>query len=134
MRRLCSRRRCFSHGGTNLLGLRKLQVETSTQLIDINRLALEKIEDTAEGGLRIGAMVHNSDFAADHRVRKHYAVLSRASLAGASVQLRNKATTGGNLLQRRAAIISIMSLGQLPLGLREEPRDGDLEQYGAAPE
>ena len=87
-------------GGTNLLDLMKLQVETPTQLIDINRLPLDKIEDTAEGGLRIGATVRNSDLAADHRVRERYGVLSRALLAGASAQLRNKATTGGNLLQR----------------------------------
>jgi xanthine dehydrogenase YagS FAD-binding subunit len=87
-------------GGTNLLDLMKLQVETPTQLIDISRLPLDKIEDTAEGGLRIGATVRNSDLAADHRVRARYGVLSRALLAGASAQLRNKATTGGNLLQR----------------------------------
>src|SRR5207247_6800841 len=80
--------------------LMKLQVETPTRLVDINRLALDKIEDTPEGGLRIGATVRNSDLAADHRVREHYGVLSRALLAGASAQLRNKATTGGNLLQR----------------------------------
>jgi xanthine dehydrogenase YagS FAD-binding subunit len=87
-------------GGTNLLDLMKLQVETPTQLIDINRLPLDRIEDTADGGLRIGATVRNSDLAADRRVRERYAVLSRALLAGASAQLRNKATTGGNLLQR----------------------------------
>jgi len=87
-------------GGTNLLDLMKLQVETPTQLVDINRLPLDKIEDTAEGGLRIGATVRNSDLAADHRVRERYGVLSRALVAGASAQLRNKATTGGNLLQR----------------------------------
>ncbi len=87
-------------GGTNLLDLMKLQVETPTQLIDINRLPLDKIEDTAEGGLRIGATVRNSDLAADRRVRQRYGVLSRALLAGASAQLRNRATTGGNLLQR----------------------------------
>jgi xanthine dehydrogenase YagS FAD-binding subunit len=87
-------------GGTNLLDLMKLQVETPTQLIDINRLPLDKIEDTADGGLRIGATVRNSDLAADRRVRARYAVLSRALVAGASAQLRNKATTGGNLLQR----------------------------------
>ena len=87
-------------GGTNLLDLMKLQVETPTQLVDINRLPLDKIEDTPEGGLRIGAMVRNSDLAADRRVRQRYGVLSRALLAGASAQLRNKATTGGNLLQR----------------------------------
>ncbi|MDB5406475.1 MAG: coxM [Rhodospirillales bacterium] len=87
-------------GGTNLLDLMKLQVETPSQLIDINRLPLDKIEETPEGGLRVGALVRNSDLAADPRVRRHYGVLSRALLAGASAQLRNKATTGGNLLQR----------------------------------
>jgi xanthine dehydrogenase YagS FAD-binding subunit len=87
-------------GGTNLLDLMKLQVMTPTRLIDINRLALDKIEDTPEGGLRIGATVRNSDLAADLRVRARYGVLSRALLAGASAQLRNKATAGGNLLQR----------------------------------
>jgi xanthine dehydrogenase YagS FAD-binding subunit len=87
-------------GGTNLLDLMKLQVETPTLLIDVNHLALDKIEDTPEGGLRIGATVRNSDLAADPRVRRRYGVLSRALLAGASAQLRNKATTGGNLLQR----------------------------------
>jgi xanthine dehydrogenase YagS FAD-binding subunit len=87
-------------GGTNLLDLMKLQVETPTRLIDINRLPLDKIEDTPEGGLRIGATVRNSDLAADRRVRERYGVLSRSLVAGASAQLRNKATTGGNLLQR----------------------------------
>ena len=87
-------------GGTNLLDLMKLQVERPTHLVDINRLPLDKIEDTPEGGLRIGALVRNSDLAADQRVRKQYGALSRALLAGASAQLRNKATTGGNLLQR----------------------------------
>jgi xanthine dehydrogenase YagS FAD-binding subunit len=87
-------------GGTNLLDLMKLQVETPGQLIDINHLPLDRIEDTPEGGLRIGALVRNSDLAADRRVRQRYGVLSRAVLAGASAQLRNKATTGGNLLQR----------------------------------
>jgi xanthine dehydrogenase YagS FAD-binding subunit len=87
-------------GGTNLLDLMKLQVETPSALVDINRLPLDKIEETPEGGLRIGALVRNSDLAADSRVRQRYGVLSRALLAGASAQLRNKATTGGNLLQR----------------------------------
>jgi xanthine dehydrogenase YagS FAD-binding subunit len=77
-----------------------LQVETPMQLVDINRLPLDKIEDTAEGGLKVGALVRNSDLAADPRVRQRYGVLSRALLSGASAQLRNKATTGGNLLQR----------------------------------
>ena len=87
-------------GGTNLLDVMKLQVESPSQLVDISRLPLDKIEETPEGGLRIGATVRNSDLAADPRVRRHYGVLSRALLAGASAQLRNKATTGGNLLQR----------------------------------
>lgn len=87
-------------GGTNLLDLMKLEVETPAHLIDINRLGLDKTEATADGGLRIGAMVRNADLAADPRVRKSYAVLSRALLSGATGQLRNKATTGGNLLQR----------------------------------
>jgi xanthine dehydrogenase YagS FAD-binding subunit len=87
-------------GGTNLLDLMKLQIETPTHLVDINRLGLDRIEAGENGGLRIGAMVRNSDLAADARVRRDYAVLSRALLAGASGQLRNKATTGGNLLQR----------------------------------
>jgi xanthine dehydrogenase YagS FAD-binding subunit len=90
----------FIAGGTNLLDLMKLEVETPSQLIDINRLPLDRIEETSEGGLRIGTLVRNSDLAADPRVRQHYGVLSRALLAGASAQLRNKATTGGNLLQR----------------------------------
>jgi xanthine dehydrogenase YagS FAD-binding subunit len=87
-------------GGTNLLDLMKLQVETPSNLVDINRLPLDKIEDMPDGGLRVGALVRNSDLAADARVRQRYGVLSRALLAGASAQLRNKATTGGNLLQR----------------------------------
>jgi xanthine dehydrogenase YagS FAD-binding subunit len=87
-------------GGTNLLDLMKLQVETPSSLIDINRLPLDKIEETSDGGLRVGALVRNSDLAADRRVRQRYGVLSRALLSGASGQLRNKATTGGNLLQR----------------------------------
>jgi xanthine dehydrogenase YagS FAD-binding subunit len=87
-------------GGTNLLDLMKLQVETPSALVDINRLPLDKIEETPDGGLRIGALVRNSDLAADPGVRQRYGVLSRALLAGASAQLRNKATTGGNLLQR----------------------------------
>jgi xanthine dehydrogenase YagS FAD-binding subunit len=87
-------------GGTNLLDLMKLEVETPSHLVDINQLDLDRIEDTQDGGLRIGAMVRNSDLAADIRVRERYGVLSRALLAGASAQLRNKATTGGNLLQR----------------------------------
>ena len=90
----------FIAGGTNLLDLMKLEIETPAHLIDVNGLALDKIEATAEGGLRIGALVRNTDLAADSRVRRDYGVLSRALLAGASGQLRNKATTAGNLLQR----------------------------------
>jgi xanthine dehydrogenase YagS FAD-binding subunit len=90
----------FVAGGTNLLDLMKLEIETPTHLIDVNGLGLDKIEPTADGGLRVGALVRNTDLAADARVRRDYAVLSRALLAGASGQLRNKATTAGNLLQR----------------------------------
>ena len=90
----------FIAGGTNLLDLMKLQIETPTHLVDVNGLGLDTIAATPEGGLRVGALVRNTDLAADARVRKDYAVLSRALLAGASGQLRNKATTAGNLLQR----------------------------------
>jgi xanthine dehydrogenase YagS FAD-binding subunit len=90
----------FIAGGTNLLDLMKLEIETPAHLIDVNGLALDKIEPTAEGGLRIGALVRNTDLAADRSVRRDYGVLSRALVAGASGQLRNKATTAGNLLQR----------------------------------
>ncbi|MHA6720097.1 FAD binding domain-containing protein [Sphingomonas sp. RS6] len=90
----------FIAGGTNLLDLMKLEIEAPTHLIDVNRIGLDKIEATPDGGLRIGALVRNTDLAADKRVRRDYAVLARAILAGASGQLRNKATTAGNLLQR----------------------------------
>jgi len=90
----------FIAGGTNLIDLMKLEIETPRHLIDVNGLSLDKIEPTPEGGLRVGALVRNTDLAADERVRRDYAVLSRALLAGASGQLRNKATTAGNLLQR----------------------------------
>ncbi len=90
----------FIAGGTNLLDLMKLQIEAPTHLIDVNTLALDKIEATPEGGLRIGALVRNTDLAANERVRRDYGLLARALLAGASGQLRNKATTAGNLLQR----------------------------------
>jgi len=90
----------FIGGGTNLLDLMKLQIETPGHLIDVNGLGLDKIETMADGGLRVGALVRNTDLAADLRVRRDYALLSRALLAGASGQLRNKATTAGNLLQR----------------------------------
>ena len=90
----------FIAGGTNLLDLMKLQIETPGHLIDVNGLALDKIEPTVDGGVRIGALVRNTDLAADERVRRDYGVLSRALLSGASGQLRNMATTAGNLLQR----------------------------------
>lgn len=87
-------------GGTNLLDLMKLEIEAPTHLIDIGRLSLDRIEPTADGGLRIGAMVTNTALASDARIRRDYGLISRAIVAGASGQLRNKATTGGNLLQR----------------------------------
>jgi xanthine dehydrogenase YagS FAD-binding subunit len=90
----------FIAGGTNLLDLMKLQIETPQHLIDVNGLGLDKITPTTDGGLRVGALVRNTDLAADARVRKDYGVLSRALVSGASGQLRNKATTAGNLLQR----------------------------------
>ncbi len=90
----------FIAGGTNLLDLMKLQIEAPDKLVDIGRLPLADVEETEDGGLKIGALVPNSDLAAHPAVRQHYAVLSRALLAGASGQLRNKATTAGNLLQR----------------------------------
>lgn len=90
----------FIAGGTNLLDLMKLQIETPGHLIDVNRLGLDKVSETKDGGLRIGALVRNTDLAAHKIVRRDYAVLSRALLSGASGQLRNKATTAGNLLQR----------------------------------
>jgi xanthine dehydrogenase YagS FAD-binding subunit len=90
----------FIAGGTNLLDLMKLQVETPDKLVDISRLDLATIDEQADDGLTIGALVPNADLAADPRVIDRYAVLSRALLAGASGQLRNKASTGGNLLQR----------------------------------
>ncbi len=90
----------FIAGGTNLLDLMKLEIETPPHLIDVNGLKLDTIEATDDGGLRIGALVRNTDVAADERVRRDYGVLSRALVAGASGQLRNMATTAGNLLQR----------------------------------
>ncbi|NRD88700.1 xanthine dehydrogenase [Sphingopyxis sp. BSNA05] len=90
----------FIAGGTNLLDLMKLEVMAPDKLVDINRLDLSEISETDDGGLRISALVTNSDCAADKRIRDNYPVLSRAILAGASGQLRNKATTGGNLCQR----------------------------------
>lgn len=90
----------FLAGGTNLLDLMKLEIETPAHLIDVNGLGLDTIAPLPDGGLRIGALVRNSDLAADARVRRDYALLARALLSGASGQLRNRATTAGNLLQR----------------------------------
>ncbi|WP_296568671.1 xanthine dehydrogenase family protein subunit M [Phenylobacterium sp.] len=90
----------FLAGGTNLVDLMKLQIEQPTHLVDVSRLPLGQVEETAEGGLRLGATTTNSQVAADARVRVRYPALAQAILAGASGQLRNKATTAGNLLQR----------------------------------
>ncbi len=90
----------FISGGTNLLDLMKLDIEQPSHLVDISRLPLKNIEELPEGGIRIGAQAANSDVAADRRVRTRYPVLSEALVAGASGQLRNMASIGGNLLQR----------------------------------
>lgn len=90
----------FIAGGTNLIDLMKLQIETPSTLVDISRLDLARVEELPDGGLRIGALVPNSDLAAHPLVVARYPVLARALLAGASGQLRNKATAAGNLLQR----------------------------------
>ena len=90
----------FIAGGTNLLDLMKIEVETPTHLVDVQDLGFDTIEATRDGGLRIGALVTNTNLAADERIRRDYGVLTRAIVAGASGQLRNKASTAGNLLQR----------------------------------
>jgi xanthine dehydrogenase YagS FAD-binding subunit len=90
----------FIAGGTNLLDLMKIDVEQPTHLVDISRLPLREVAETPDGGLRIGALVSNTDLAADQRVRQRYPMLALALLNGASGQLRNQATTAGNLLQR----------------------------------
>lgn len=90
----------FIAGGTNLLDLMKLEIETPTHLVDVQDLKLDRIEATRDGGLRIGANVTNTALASDDRVRRDYGVLTRAIVAGASGQLRNKASTAGNILQR----------------------------------
>lgn len=87
-------------GGTNLVDLMKYEVALPTELIDINRLPLKSIDETDDGGLRIGALASNSDIAYDRRIQHRYPLLSSAILAGASPQLRNAATAGGNLAQR----------------------------------
>src|SRR5438876_10166739 len=89
----------FMGGGTTLLDLMKLNVETPARVLDINRLPLDKIEAAPDGGLKIGATVRNSDLAHHPTVQRDYAVLSQALLAGAAAQLRNMAATAGNLLQ-----------------------------------
>src|SRR3984885_3539017 len=94
----------FVAGGTTLLDLMKLNVETPARLIDVNRLPLDKVESTPDGGLKIGATVRNSDLAHHPTVQRDYAVLSEAILAGATAQLRNMATTAGNLLQRTRCV------------------------------
>src|ERR1700723_945224 len=94
----------FIAGGTNLIDYMKLNVERPRQLVDINSLPLDKIEKTADGGLNLGALARNADVAHDPTVKAQYAVLSQALLAGASPQLRNMATTGGNLLQKTRCV------------------------------
>jgi xanthine dehydrogenase YagS FAD-binding subunit len=94
----------FMGGGTTLIDLMKLNVETPARILDINRLPLDKIEDTPDHGLRIGATVRNSDLAYHPRVQRDYSVLSQAILQGASAQIRNMATVGGNLLQRTRCV------------------------------
>jgi xanthine dehydrogenase YagS FAD-binding subunit len=94
----------FLGGGTTLIDLMKLNVETPARVLDINRLPLDKIEATSDGGVKIGAMVRNSDLANHAKVQKDYSVLSQALLQGASAQIRNMATVGGNLLQRTRCV------------------------------
>jgi len=94
----------FLGGGTTLIDLMKLNVETPVRVLDINRLPLDKIEAASDGGLKIGAMVRNSDLANDAKVQKDYSILSQAILQGASAQIRNMATVGGNLLQRTRCV------------------------------
>src|SRR5437868_2338598 len=94
----------FLAGGTTLLDLMKRNVETPARVLDINRWPLDKIEATPDGGLKVGATVRNSDLANHPTVQRDYAVLSQALLSGASAQLRNMATTAGNLLQRTRCV------------------------------
>ncbi|HET7303444.1 MAG TPA: xanthine dehydrogenase family protein subunit M [Segeticoccus sp.] len=97
-------RAAFLGGGTNLVDHMRIGVAEPDLLVDVSRLPLDRVEDLPDGGLRIGAAVRNSDLAADERVRTRYPALSRALLSGASGQLRNLATTGGNLLQRTRCV------------------------------
>ena len=94
----------FLAGGTNLVDLMKLEVMTPNVIVDVRRLTSDSIEELPDGGVRIGAAVPNSDLAADRAIRSRYPMLSQALLAGASGQLRNLATTGGNLLQRTRCV------------------------------
>ena len=94
----------FMGGGTTLIDLMKLNVETPARVLDINRLPFDKIETTSDGGLKIGATVRNSDLAYHEKVQRDYSVLSQAILQGASAQIRNMATVGGNLLQRTRCV------------------------------
>ena len=94
----------FMGGGTTLIDLMKLNVETPNKVLDINRLPFDKIEDTSDGGLTIGATARNSELAYHPRVQRDYSVLSQAILQGASAQIRNMATVGGNLLQRTRCV------------------------------
>src|SRR5215467_12834885 len=94
----------FLGGGTTLIDLMKLNVEIPARVLDINRLPLDKIEATSDGGVKIGAMVRNSDLANHAKVQKDYSALSQALLQGASAQIRNMATVGGNLLQRTRCV------------------------------
>jgi xanthine dehydrogenase YagS FAD-binding subunit len=97
-------RGAFLGGGTNLVDLMRLGVATPELLVDVRRLTSDRIEDLQDGGVRVGAAVPNSDLAAERRIRERYPVLAEAVLAGASAQLRNLATTGGNLLQRTRCV------------------------------
>src|SRR5215469_4912992 len=94
----------FLGGGTNLIDLMKLGVSQPELLVDITHLPYDRIEPRPDGGIRIGALVRNSDLAADGTIRRHYPLLAEALLAGASGQLRNLATTGGNLLQQTRCV------------------------------
>jgi xanthine dehydrogenase YagS FAD-binding subunit len=114
-------------GGTNLIDLMKLGIEAPGHLIDVNNVGLDGIDDTPEGGIRIGALVRNSDVATDPRIRSGYPVLARALLSGASGQLRNKATVGGNLLQRTRCLYFYS--GDLPCNKRQ-PGSGCAAQEG----
>jgi xanthine dehydrogenase YagS FAD-binding subunit len=119
----------FIAGGTNLIDLMKLRIETPAHLVDVSGLPMAKIEDAEGGGLRIGALVRNSALASDARVRAKYPVLSEAVLAGASGQLRNKATTAGNLLQRTRCLYFYQP--DLPCNKRQ-PGSGCSALEGAA--